>query len=417
MTILPLKTETLDAILFNCQKYAKEFVVQRLEYYDREIYLWVKDDPQKRFVLIRKDTRTLLTSLGIIRYKRNYYFDKYENSFIYLLDNQLMIPSHIRMSNELILKILDLASIMTYKEVGEHLSNEFTLSKFTIWNVIKNTLVEAMYTPFISRNGYKIHLQIDEKFIGMIESTNKKRYYTATVFAGRKEIGKNKYQLLNKTVLSAATLPKIKKLINYHLKEYYKVNIDEEIFVSGDLALYIQEFKESINVCKSKYVPDKYHVYSAIKKEIPEIEVDAISINDPSFQRYLIKNLPDNEDNVDSRKVRRLLIKCPEVFKTYLDKEYLGCSQEGQNSHIYAPRFGKYANRFSKANIEKLSLIREARSMNIDVTVTSINREIPEQIDLAHIDIDIENPLKYVLDTSEMKYETMKMFNKIKYGY
>ena len=414
MVILPHVNESFDAILLNCQKYAKEFVTKRLEYYDRDIYLWVKEDPRKRFVLIRKDERTILTTLGIIRYKRNYYFDKYENDYVYLLDNQLKIPPHARMSNELILKILDLASMMTYKEVGKHLSNEFTLSKFTIWNVIKNTIVEAMYTPFINRNGLKVHLQIDEKFIGMIESTKKKRYYTATIFAGHKEIGKNRYQLLNKTVLSAATLPKIKKLINYHLKEYYKVKIDEEIFVSGDLALYIQEFKDSIDVCRSKYVPDKFHVYKAIKDEIPNIEVDAISINDKNFQNYLIKNL--SNDNPDARKIRKLLIKNPEVFKTYLDKEYLGCSQEGQNSHIYAPRFGKYAARFSKSNLEKLSLIREATSMDINVRVTSINREIPEQLDIGHIEIDLDDPLKYVIDTSEMKYETKKMFDAIKYG-
>ena len=42
MVILPLKTESLDAILQNCQKYAKDFIVQRLEYYDRDIYCWVK---------------------------------------------------------------------------------------------------------------------------------------------------------------------------------------------------------------------------------------------------------------------------------------------------------------------------------------------------------------------------------------
>ena len=45
------------------------------------------------------------------------------------------------MTNELILKILDLASIMSYKEVGEHLSDEFTLSKSTICRTIKEVLL------------------------------------------------------------------------------------------------------------------------------------------------------------------------------------------------------------------------------------------------------------------------------------
>lgn len=58
MFILPRVTESLDVILLNSQKFTKEFISQRLEIEDRKLYLWVKNDPNKRFVLIRKDSRT-----------------------------------------------------------------------------------------------------------------------------------------------------------------------------------------------------------------------------------------------------------------------------------------------------------------------------------------------------------------------
>ena len=102
-------------------------------------------------------------------------------------------------------------------------------------------------------------------------------------------------------------------------------------------------------------------------------------------------------------------------LQTYLDPSYLGCSQEGQNSHIYAPRFGKYANRFSPSTIEKLSLIREARAMNAKIILVHKHRKLPELIDVSIYEI-YEDPIKYVLDTREMKYETQRMFNTIKYG-
>lgn len=425
MDILPRVTESLDVILLNCQKFAKEFISQRLEIEDRKLYLWTKNDPNKRFVLIRKDSRTILTSSGIIRYKRRYYYDKYEKNYVYLLDNQLEIPSHARMSNELILKILDLASIMTYKEVGKHLSNEFELSKYTIWKTIKDSYVECSFSTEINRNGAKVHVQIDEKFINMstkkkrkdkLANKNKKRYYTLTIFAGKHKINKTSYELENKTVISSSSLPTLKKRLMYLLVNRYKVTMDEEIFISGDLAQYIQRLGEDISICRTKYVPDKYHVYSAIRKEIPGILIDDYSINDKSYQNYLIKNLSDNKDNVDSRKVRRLLLRNPDVFKSYLDKEYLGCSQEGQNSHIYAPRFGKYANRFHPRTIEKLSLIREAIATNNKIIIGSNKRDIPKKLDIGYIIIDLDGPLKYVLDTSEMKYESRKMFDAIKYG-
>ncbi len=425
MLILPRVTESLDVILLNSQKFTKEFISQRLEIEDRNLYLWVKNDPNKRFVLIRKDKRTLLTSSGIIRYKRRYYYDNYEKNYVYLLDNQLGIPSHARMSNELILKILDLASIMTYREVGTHLSNEFELSKFTIWKTIKDSYIECSFTSEINRNGMKVHVQIDEKFIHMakkkkrnkkLANKNKKRYYTLTIFAGKHKISKTSYELENKTVISSASLPTLKKRLIDLLVNRYKVTIDEEIFISGDLAGYIQRLGDDVPICRTRYVPDKYHVFAAIKKEIPELEVDEYSINDINFQHYLIANLPDDENNPDSKKIRKLLINNPGIFKAYLDYEYLGCSQEAQNSHIYAPRFGKYANRFNPRTIEKLSLVREAIATKNKVIIGSNNREIPEKLDIGYITIDIDGPLKYVLDTSEMKYETKKMFDAIKYG-
>lgn len=408
MVIVPRVEETFDGILANCKIFAKEAVSKRLEYYDRDLYIWIKDDPMHRFELIRKDERSILTTIGLITYKRRYYLDKFENKYVYLLDNQLGIPPHIRMSNELIIKILDLASSMSYSEVGKRVADGCILSKFTIWNTIKNINIEAVYSPNIDRKDFKVHLQIDEKYIGMTNSKNKKKYYTATIFAG-KIAGK----LLNKTVLSAATLPKIRKLINYHLKERYKVEVDEEIFVSGDLALYVQNFKNHI-FCKARYVPDKFHVFKAIKDDLPELEIDKYAINDKNVQCYLLKHL--NKDNVNSRKVITILKNNPGLFKTYLDYEYLGCSQEGQNSHIYAPRFGKYANRFSPSTIEKLSIVREAISLNINIEISHLNRDIPEVIDIGHISIDLDTPFRYALDTRWMSFQSAKVFNTIKDG-
>ena len=379
-----------------------------MEYYDRNLYIWVKDDPKHRFELIRKDERTILTTLGPITYKRRYYRDKFDNKYVYLLDNQLGIPPNIRMSNELIIKILDLASSMTYSEVGKRAAEGCVLSKFTIWNTIKNVNIEAIYFKNINRGDLKVHLQVDEKYVGMIDSKNKKKYYTATIFAG-----KIASKLQNKTVLSAATLPKIRKLINYHLKERYKVDINEEIFVSGDMALYVQNFKNHI-YCRAKYVPDKFHVYKVIKDDIPDLLIDKYSINDENVQRYLLKNL--KKDNSNSRKVIKILKKKPELFKTYLDYEYLGCSQEGQNSHIYAPRFGKYANRFSPSTIEKLSIVREAISLDINIEINYLNREIPEILDIGYLSIDLESPFRYALDTRGMSFQSAKMFEAIKDG-
>ena len=247
----------------------------------------------------------------------------------------------------------------------------------------------------------------------MVNSINKRKYYTLTIFAGKEPIGKS-HKLLNKTVVSSSKLCDLKNKLNEILINRYKVSPDEEIFVSGDFATYIRNFNESISCCKAKYVPDRFHVYKTLKDALPNVYVDDRSLNDDGFQDHLIKELVRIDDD-NARKLESILIKNPKSFEPYLDQEYLGCSQEGQNSHIYAPRFGKYANRFSPSTIEKLSLIREARAMNAKVILVHKHRRIPEPIDVS-ISQPYEDIVKYVLDTREMKFETMKMFNAIKYG-
>lgn len=410
MNILALNNETFDSFIFKVKNLTKEMIQKRLEIKDKEIYTKID---HKRFILIRLDERTILSSFGILKFKRRYYYDTFLNEYCYLLDNIMQIPKSKRMTNELILKIMDLASIMTYKEVGEHLSDEFVISKYSVWKTINEVLLETYFETEINRKNYKVHVQIDEKFIGMTSSKNKKKYYTMTIFAGKEKNG-NSYKLLNKTVISSANLIDLKKKINEILIDRYKVCPDEEIFISGDLATYIQNFEDSIICCKTRYVPDKFHVYKALKDTLPDMHVDDYSLNQKEFQKHLIKQLESTE-NTDAKKLRRILKRKPKVFEAYLDPTYLGCSQEGQNSHIYAPRFGKYANRFAPSTIEKLSLIREAKVMEAKVILIHKHRKMPDIIDIS-IPEAYEDPIKYVLDTREMKFETVKMFNEIKFG-
>lgn len=410
MAILPSENETFDSFLLKSQKIHKEAIQKALERYDKDLYLIID---HKRFILIRLDERTLLSSYGIIQFKRRYYYDSFMGEYCYLLDNKLQIPKGKRMTNELILKMLDLASIMSYKETGEHLSNEFVVSKFTVWKTIHDVLLETYFDAEINRGNLKVHVQIDEKFIGMVSSTNKKKYYTLTIFAGKNYVG-NSCRLLNKTVISSARLVELKAKLNDLLINRYKVSANEEIFLSGDFAAYIQKFNEEIRCCQARYVPDKFHVYKTIKDALPEADINDESINNKAFQDYLIKKLAEVNDD-SAKKLRNILLKNPDAFAPYLDKEYLGCSQEGQNSHVYAPRFGKYANRFSPSTIEKLSRIREAKAMNATVILVHKRRKIPDLIDLS-ISNPYEDIMKYDLDTRDMRYETAKIFNAIKYG-
>lgn len=173
MNIVALKNETFDNFLLKSHEINKLLIKKAVESYDKEIYCSID---KKRFNLIRLDEITILSTYGIINFKRRYYFYTYLNQYCYLLDNKLDIPKSKRMTNELIIKILRLSSTMAYKEVGENLSNEFTLSKSTIYKVIPDVYIDTFFETNIHRKKQKVHVQIDEKYIGITNSTNKKKY-------------------------------------------------------------------------------------------------------------------------------------------------------------------------------------------------------------------------------------------------
>jgi len=113
----------------------------------------------------------------------------------------------------------------------------------------------------------------------------------------------------------------------------FKVSPDEEIFISGDFATYIQNFNESISCCKARYVPNKFHFYKTLEDTLPNVYVDDYSLNDDNFQNYLIKE-PVKIDDDNARKLKNILVKNPKSFKSYLDPEYLGFYHESKMDKI-----------------------------------------------------------------------------------
>lgn len=138
----------------------------------------------KNIEIVRKNSRTIYTSSGAITFKRRYYFDKLNKQYFYFFDMILNLNKYQRITNGLKIKILNLASELTYNQTGRTLNDDFVLSKSTIYRVIKNTIVEKIDDKAIKTNDSLVHIQIDEKYISIIGKKYKSRLYTATIFKG-----------------------------------------------------------------------------------------------------------------------------------------------------------------------------------------------------------------------------------------
>ena len=199
--------------------------------------------------------------------------------------------------------------------------------------------------------------------------------------------------------------------INFLLVNRYKQTIDDTIYLSGDLAKYIRESAYLISPCKAIYIPDMWHVLRYMNTtEVNVSKKMLLKHPDDVFTKYLI------EFTDEIKAVYRLYKEDSDCFNKWNLPGYLGCSQECMNSHYYCPRFAKVANRFSKRNFSKLITAIESEANNTKIIISSKKFKIPEPINYLPLET-YEEVQKYSLDTRDMKYETYKMFNKIKYGY
>src|SRR5574344_1797176 len=81
--------------------------------------------------------RTLLTEIGLLHFKRHIFYDRHERKHVFLLDAFLQLPKNSRLSVTIKVKIFKLASVMSYSKVGKNLSDEYAVSKSTVYRTIK----------------------------------------------------------------------------------------------------------------------------------------------------------------------------------------------------------------------------------------------------------------------------------------
>ncbi len=413
MTILPNETNNFENFVINFIKNAKEIslkeLANQLEIIDKALYV---KRPQT-LKIIKLKQRSILTTFGMLTFKRRYYFDELEHKYLYLLDAYLNIPKRTKIMVDIKLKLLEAASEMSYLKAGKYGSVDgYPISKSTVYRLIRDSDFYVDENLSLINNSHKVHVQIDEKFVRFTEYQNKKKHYTATIFKGVIKHG-YKRKLLNKIMISSNNLNLLFKKINHYLIKKYKVRPEDEIFISGDLASYIQNSPERIFVCNANYVPDKFHIKHAIKEELGYLVTDK-ELNNPDEINSLINAL-SKIDSVNARKLRTLFKRNPNCLKAYLDPTYEGCSQECMNSHYYCPRFDNVPNKFNSNTIGKLSMIINAKNNNENIKF-GFNNEYEEMpLDMI-TNYPFKEETKYDIDTRGMKYETHRMFEKIKYG-
>lgn len=316
------------------------------------------------------DEKTLHTVLGEIRYKRTYYVHKKTGAYAYLSDEQVNIEPHERMDAGLKARILEHASTMSYQETIDKLSYSGITSKMSVLNVLRRTEPisnMAVETPDRKdRTPEILYIEADEDHVSL-QSGSSTISKIAYVHEGRKQVYKNRFELINKRYFTALSDNESLWLdIADYLEQTYDMDKVKTVFISGDGASWIKEGTSWID--KGKYVMDRFHFQKAIRRATAHME----HAREP-LQKYMRKGMKravfDLLDEIISKTESKSKRKAVQDVRTYFwnnwvgiqrqkAKGYVGCSAEGHVSHVLSDRLSSRPMGWSKQGMKQMSSMR-----------------------------------------------------------
>ena len=101
MSILTYLKQNFDIFLKNSFSKSDDYCLKLISKLLEKCDLELAAIRNKSLEIVKKVSRTILTSKGQITFKRRYYYNTIDGTYTYLLDSFLRIPKYSRLSNEL----------------------------------------------------------------------------------------------------------------------------------------------------------------------------------------------------------------------------------------------------------------------------------------------------------------------------
>lgn len=414
MDILQQPDQIFSAFLTDYFNFSDSDALRRLETslesYDRELAA----TRPKYLRVVKISTRRILTSKGLICFKRRYYYDEHSHAYLFLLDARMMIPKYARLSDELKVKILKATTDMSYAKASKYsCPKDSPVSASTVFRLLRKTEIKSIITP-LGFSPSRIFVQVDEKYVNFRGEQNQKPVFTATIFTGIEHLYTYRNRLENRVIFSDLNQTVLFKSINRHLLKTFRCSMDTEVILSGDLASYIQTGPDKILVGKARYVPDRFHVQHALVQLLGIAITETIANDDEALDAIRDALLDGkNEQNVRLvNKLAKVLSNHREGIRYWFSPEYPGCSQECMNSHYYAARLAKKPNTFSVRSVSKLLDLLNAINNDAQIAIDTKDDFYDFDSDVALAGSYPEPTKEYITKTNYPRY-LRDLFTKI----
>lgn len=343
------------------------------------------------WVIVRRDTKPLLTSIGEIRFQKTLYKHRRTKERTYLLDRMLGIEEGARMTEDAEAQMLEEAVQTSYRKGGEAASILGDVSKGTVKNRLHKLEISKAEIPEEKKQVEYLYIDADEDHVplqffkkkGDIKPDSKGRKYNNVqvklvyVYEGiePESPGSDRYRLINPHYFSGVYEGKENETLWNEVAEYIEGHYDLEnvrkIYLNADGGGWIKGIHR--NGLPITEVLDEYHLNKYLTKMTSHLydsaddgkQILRNSIRDDTktgFKAVVeqIRSYAGDEDLKRIKEGENYITGNWMAAKIRMQKKtgVIGSSTEGHISHVLASRMSSWPLGWCKTGADRMGKLR-----------------------------------------------------------
>ena len=363
-----------SSVLEDCKSAARDI----LEAIVSDLNIKIREDKPSRkargLILKEKNReRSLLTELGRLDLPRDYYYDKKEEKYDYLLDRVIGLQGYERISAGVRAKLVSMATEVSYAKSAETVTGGQLSRQCVRECILKLGAIEKRPQPYEPKRKVKeLHLFADEDHVhmqreGRAKGKKSRMVPLVTVTEGVEEESKGRNRTINAMhfVDENFDTKALWKSVEGYIGASYDIESIERIYIHADGGKWITNGLASFsNVTR---VMDGFHLEKRLKevsRKFPGSNLRqrikaAMEKGDRKKLDMLMQEMyarsQDKKQIEYTTKLGGYLTENFEEIRNRLKSDTVGSCTEGQVSHILSTRFSRNPMGWSEEGLGKLS--------------------------------------------------------------
>ena len=363
-----------SSILEDCKSAARDI----LEEIVSDLNIKIREDKPSRkargLILKEKNReRSLFTEIGRLNLPRDYYYDKKEEKYEYLLDKVIGLQGYERISAGVMAKLVSMATEVSYAKSAETVTGDQVSRQCVRECILKLGAIEKRPQPYEPKRKVKeLHLFADEDHVhmqreGRAKGKKSRMVPLVTVTEGIEKESKGRNRTINAMhfVDENFDTKALWKSVEGYIGASYDIESIEKIYIHADGGKWITNGLASFsNVTR---VMDGFHLEKRLKevsRKFPGSNLRqrikaAMEKGDRKKLDMLMQEMyarsQDKKQIEFTTKLGGYLTENFEEIRNRLKSDTVGSCTEGQVSHILSTRFSRNPMGWSEEGLGKLS--------------------------------------------------------------